>query len=268
LDSAATRAQSQNELAATVELNSAEWLRLQGRLPWVRLAQSEDVVWIFSGDTWPQNSVALARFTSANAHSRVGEILEPHLAQKVACNWIVGPTSEPQDLSRHLRTHGFSCRIHCAGMACDLGALSAGAMPPDGVDINLVELPPALTPLSTERRIKRHQGRCAMARFIPQQLWHFCATQDGMAVGETTLFSGTQVAGLYNVEVIKNFQRKGIGSALVSAALAHARKLGHTCAVLSANGMGAGVYERQGFREVCKMSFWRYGKMRQLRSLL
>jgi len=46
--------------------------------------------------------------------------------------------------------------------------------------------------------------------------------------------------------------------------LRQAQQLGHAAAVLGATGMGLGVYARLGFREVCKLSFWKYGKMRQL----
>jgi hypothetical protein len=41
-------------------------------------------------------------------------------------------------------------------------------------------------------------------------------------------------------------------------------KLGYGDTVLGATGTGASVYARAGFREVCKLSFWKYGKMRQL----
>jgi len=51
---------------------------------------------------------------------------------------------------------------------------------------------------------------------------------------------------------------------LVYAAKQHGKKLGFAAAVLSATGKGEGVYKRLGFREVCKMSFWKYGKMRRL----
>jgi hypothetical protein len=46
--------------------------------------------------------------------------------------------------------------------------------------------------------------------------------------------------------------------------LRQAQRFGHAEAVLAATRMGLGVYARLGFREVCKLSFWEYGKMRQL----
>src|SRR5262249_12334811 len=135
---------------------------------------------------------------------------------------------------------------------------------PTEVRISLVDEAPSLRPLTTERRKSRQQGCTAMARFTPQQLWLFAAYRDGAAIGETMLCCGAGVAGLYNVEVLEPFRGQGIGSALVHSALLHARKLGFRAAVLGATGMGARIYTRMNFHEVCKISFWKYGKMRQL----
>jgi GNAT superfamily N-acetyltransferase len=103
-----------------------------------------------------------------------------------------------------------------------------------------------------------------MALVKPRKVWHFAASLEGKPVGETMLFYGAGVAGIYAVEVLEEFRGRGIGTALVQAALQHAQQLGHSAAVLAATGMGSGVYARLGFREICKLSFWKYGKMRQL----
>ncbi len=251
-------------LAVAVELNYAEWLRLEGKLPWVQFHDDGDAPRVFAGDTWPRNSVALARFTPETASRRVGEILAPHLRSKVACNWVVGPVSQPSDLGKHLRARGFRCMIHCAGMACDLDKLGPSPASPDGVTIELVDQLPSLYPMTTERRRLRHQGRGIMALVKPRQVWHFAPSLEGKPVGETALCCCAGVAGIYDVEVMEAFRGRGIGTALVQAALRQARQLGHAADVLGATGMGLGVYARLGFREVCKLSFWKYGKMRQL----
>ena len=252
------------KLAAAVELNSAERLRLEGGLPWVEFHDDGDAIRVFAGDTWPSNRVALARFTPATASRRVGEILERHLQAKAACNWIVGRVSQPPDLGKHLRAYGFKCMIHCAGMACDLANLPPPPPMPKGVTIGLKDEPPSLEPLTTERRRHRHEGHKAMARMTPRRVWYFSASVDEKPVGETSLCIGAGVAGIYDVEVMEKYRQRGIGAALVHAALAMARdRLGYLAAVLGATGMGLGVYTRVGFREVCKLSFWKYGKMRQ-----
>src|SRR5437870_2478118 len=61
-DKALPRQWSERELAAAVELNHAESIRLEGCLPWVKLHDDGDALWIFAGDTWPRNTVARARF--------------------------------------------------------------------------------------------------------------------------------------------------------------------------------------------------------------
>jgi GNAT superfamily N-acetyltransferase len=104
-----------------------------------------------------------------------------------------------------------------------------------------------------------------MAARIPQRVWYFAATLDGKAVGRTTLFAGSETAGIYDVEVLKHARRRGIGTMLVHAALQHAVALGFRTTVLAATGAGQGAYERCGFREVGKISFWMYGRMRQAR---
>jgi GNAT superfamily N-acetyltransferase len=119
--------------------------------------------------------------------------------------------------------------------------------------------------VTTDRRRHRHEGRNIIAAIRPRRVWNFVASAEGKPVGETTLCDGAGVAGIYDVEVLEEFRGRGIGSALVSAALRTAREeLGLQHAVLAATGMGFGVYTRLGFREVCKLSFWKYGKMRQL----
>src|SRR5260370_73349 len=91
---------SDEKLAAAVERNQIEWIRIQGRLPWVEFHDHGDVLRSFAGDTWPRNMVAQARFTPETAHRRVGEILAEHLREKAACNWVVGPESCPSNLSQ------------------------------------------------------------------------------------------------------------------------------------------------------------------------
>lgn len=255
---------SETSLAEAVELNSAEWLRLLGRLPWVEFHDDGDAVWVFAGDTWPRNNVALARFTPATAQRRVGEILHRHLEHEVACHWMVGPASQPKELGRHLLAHGFGCPVHCAGMACTLERRPAAPRRPREVSIKLVDEPPSLLPLTTERRRRRYAGHCLLLRLQPRQVWRFTAFRHGRPVGETGLCGGAGVAGIYDVEVLEQFRGRGIGSALVYAALRHARELGYPAAVLGATGIGLGVYERLGFREVCQLSFYQYGPRRQL----
>jgi len=58
------------------------------------------------------------------------------------------------------------------------------------------------------------------------------------------------------------------GSWALLAAASERPELFDRIAVLGATGMGHALYSRFNFREVCKLSFWKYGKMRQLSPVL
>jgi GNAT superfamily N-acetyltransferase len=256
---------SRAALFSAIELNQSEWLRHKRHLPWVQFNDDGDVLRVFTGDGWPRNFVGYAKFSPETASRRVKEILAPHLKAKVACNWLIGPLSEPRDLPRHLRAHGFHCMIHTAGMVCELNHAPQPPPAPDGVLIEHAHEPPCFVPLTTDLRRLRQKGRCLLLGTKPKQIWTFAATVAGKPVGQTTLFVSGGVAGIYDVEVIKEFRRRGIGTSLVAAALRQAKEFGLSLAILGASGMGESIYARLGFREVCKLSFWKYGKMRQLR---
>jgi GNAT superfamily N-acetyltransferase len=259
---------SDDTLARAVEISHAGTVRLTAHLPWVDYREEADVIRSFSGDTWPPNAVAFARFQTETVERRVQEILDVHLKAKVACNWVIGPATEPLDLGQILRAQGFNCMIHCAGMACDLARLPAEPALPMDIVVRLVDEPPSLKPATTQRRRNRLVGRQLWARLRPRQVWNFCAFHEARPVGETMLLVSDDIAGIYGVEVLESLRGRGIGTALVWAALHEAARQGRAFAVLSATGMGVGIYQRLGFREVGKLSFWKYGKMRQLRRRL
>jgi GNAT superfamily N-acetyltransferase len=103
-----------------------------------------------------------------------------------------------------------------------------------------------------------------------EQVWHdlfvdtifrpryrtFLALMDGKPVGTSQLFLSAGVAGIYNVSVIPEARFQGIGSAVTSAPLLEARRLGYRIAVLQASRQGYGVYRRLGFQDVGKLSVY------------
>ena len=252
------------QAAAAVEINLSEWVMAQGEsLPDVEVHRDADVSWIYSDAGVPGITITLARFSEQTAEERCRAILDYHLFRLASSHWIMGPASQPANLSSILRSLGYSCRIHCAGMVCDRVPATLPAT--KGVRVELVSERPLFEPLTTERRKRAKALADGMASRVPQRIWYFGAWLDGKAVGRTTLFAGSETAGIYDVEVLKQARCRGIGTMLVHAALRHANALGFHRTVLAATGAGQGVYERCGFREVAKISFWMYGRMRQSR---
>lgn len=255
-------------VAGLVEENLAEWvLAKAASLNDVEIHRDPDVSWTFTLKPAPGNTAVLARFTVRSVDTRIAAVLDKSLQHQLACNWVVGPLSQPVSLGSALRNAGFHCMIHCAGMACDL-SLVPTQVPPLRQDVTIEQTLhcPAFEPPTTERRKRTQAIRDGLAALEPRRVWHFAAILDNQAIGRTTLFIGAGVAGIYDVEVLKHTRFRGVGTALVHAALQQAIALGHRYAVLAATGAGFGVYTRLGFREVTRISFWRYGKMRQQQS--
>jgi GNAT superfamily N-acetyltransferase len=252
------------DFSRLVETNLAEWVMAKAScLPDVEVHREADVCWTFTRACLPENTAMLARFSSTSALDRVCGILSKSLEQKSACTWISGPSSA--SLAPALRRAGFHCRIHCAGMICCLSEVAERVSDVPRLRIGEMAQCPSLAPVTTDRRRRAQAIRHALAIAQPRRTWHFCATLEDQPVGHATLFVGAGTAGIYDVEVSRHARKRGIGTALVHAALLHARNLGHAHAVLAATGAGFNVYAGLGFREVTTISFWRFGKMRQSR---
>lgn len=78
----------------------------------------------------------------------------------------------------------------------------------------------------------------------------FLARVDGQPVGRGLLFQHRDVAGVYNIGVIDEFRRRGIGEALTWAVLRAGRDTGAEVGVLQSSTMGYSLYERMGFETV------------------
>jgi GNAT superfamily N-acetyltransferase len=85
---------------------------------------------------------------------------------------------------------------------------------------------------------------------------HYVGRLHGLPVACSTLFLGSDVAGIYDVAVVPEVRRQGIGRAITLAPLREARALGYRYAVLGATEMGFDVYRRLGFRECCTLGLY------------
>jgi GNAT superfamily N-acetyltransferase len=75
---------------------------------------------------------------------------------------------------------------------------------------------------------------------------------DGRAVTTTRLHTSAGVAGVYAVVTRPAARRRGYGQAITRAVLLAARDAGLRIATLQASDAGRRIYERIGFREVCR----------------
>lgn len=91
---------------------------------------------------------------------------------------------------------------------------------------------------------------------------HFLARFEGIPVGTATLSVSPLSTGIWNVTTLPEYRNRGIGGALVHAALVEAkkRKYSQVMALLIREGMAWGLFMKLGFKEVCDFPFYVYSK--------
>jgi len=92
---------------------------------------------------------------------------------------------------------------------------------------------------------------------------HYVGRLEDAAVSTVSLLAKSGVGGIYFVCTAPQVRRRGIGAAITRHAMAEARELGCTTAVLGASSMGYRVYRRLGFDEVFRYRLFEWSPERR-----
>jgi GNAT superfamily N-acetyltransferase len=93
----------------------------------------------------------------------------------------------------------------------------------------------------------------ALIQIRPKRVWHFLAWFGDRPIGSSTLLIAAGVAGIYDVGVLAEHRRQGIGAEITAAACRFASQLGFHVAVLISSPLGQSPYRRVGFKEICRV---------------
>jgi ribosomal protein S18 acetylase RimI-like enzyme len=247
------------ELADAAAANLATHVSwVHQRTPGMGAAIEPDLVVVDSGLTQDTFNVAChARLDSNSAAARVADVVADfsHAARPFA--WWLMPGDRPYNLAVILRSAGLQPVDSELAMVADLVGLRriAGELP--GLQIERVRTLPQLHDFAmivasgwtpADPAVLRFYELAAPALLQAEApLWLYVAYLDGMPVATAELTLGGGVAGLYNVITTEAYRRRGIGTALTTHVLLHARAAGLTRAVLQATEAGARVYRQLGF---------------------
>ena len=258
------------KLAAAVEGNLVAWYSHHTRLPGFRLRSSRDARLIFSDQAGSTSIAIRLRFSTETVDRRLDDIIGDYRKLRVSAGFWVGPDSKPSDLGHRLRSRGLLCRKRCVAMACHTHEIKETVPRPEELRIQLLEdysifengrvEHPTIGKITTSMRRSHLEANIQTSRIRPQRTWHFMAHLDDKPMGASTLHIGAGVAGIYDVGVVKETRRQGIGTAVTLFACKFAQDMGYDIAVLLASRTGARMYRRLGFIDVCRMSYWYLSK--------
>lgn len=83
---------------------------------------------------------------------------------------------------------------------------------------------------------------------------HFYGVLDDQPVAVVSVLLAAGVAGIYDVIVLPDYQRRGLGRAITLHPLQTARAAGYRVSVLNASAEGAPLYRVLGYREYCRVN--------------
>jgi GNAT superfamily N-acetyltransferase len=204
----------------------------------------------------------------------IHDLLRPFKERKLPLFLTVGPSSGPPGLEVRLKKNGFSHAQSQRGMVIDMAAYRHPEAAPGDVRIKRVETPEELkawlTIYSDGFDYSRSLGAFIFERYrdlffdgaVPA--FHYIAFMNGKPAATSTLFVSGTTGGLYNIITVPGARRRGIGAAMTAVALDKARELACTRGVLQATPMGAPVYRKIGFRDICAFELYMklHGKSR------
>jgi GNAT superfamily N-acetyltransferase len=186
--------------------------------------------------------------------------------------WWIGPGDRPGDLSDRLLAHDVEFLDAVPGMAMDLAELASSSAAPAPPELSVAPVldlddlaafhtvvthgfPEDWTDEAAIRAVTDGAARVATENAFREP--HGVATRwlgrvDGRPVTTARVHTGAGVAGIYTVITIDAARRRGYGEAITRTALLAARDAGLAIATLQASDAGRRIYERIGFRELCR----------------
>ena len=212
------------------------------------------------GVTWmasPAGAVlAFPRMSRDRLDALLPRFLETAEATPEASCWSLLPT-RPRELDERLRAAGFREGWQAQWMAVTIDAAPA-VREPAGVRIAVDPQEWSPTDLPWDGAgIAAVRKRLAASR--PRRVWHIAAWEQDAPVGHATVSVTTGrlgVAGIYDMGVVAQARRRGIGAALTAGALEIGRQAGCSVATLNATPEGELLYRQLAFRPVGVAQTW------------
>lgn len=258
-----------SELARANEENLCRAFTACSHLPQVEVRNDGGILRYATGILHPVfNGVLRTQLSPGDIDARIRETLAYFKARNLPITWWVGPSTRPEDLGKHLASHGLVHTFDSPGMAVDLLALREDLSSSPGLTIDRLGSIEALRewmqPFASGSGLSGVAAEGAFDLFADLGLGpdapysYHVARLSGEPVATSMMFPDSSVAGIYCVATVPRARRQGIGTAVTLAALREARALGYRIAILQSSPMGVGVYSKLGFKECCRFGHYEW----------
>ncbi|HTQ09064.1 MAG TPA: GNAT family N-acetyltransferase [Fimbriimonadaceae bacterium] len=252
-----------NRVAQAIESNhAAMWQLIVDHVPWTLSERKHGLT--ATSLKYPHrmfNFASMADIPSGRIGAAIGFAESFFAKLDVPWTWMTGPLSRPANLPRHLLTAGFTFSHSTPGMALDLrgwqtreDAAIREVVGAGSLEIWMEALCAAFKmPPDVKEMFRSFHGSAGWSG-LPMR--SFYLEEGGFAAACSTVFFGSGVAGIYNVGVVPEARQRGFGERITRACIHAALEAGWDIAILHSSRMGLPLYEKLGFREYCKLSYY------------
>jgi len=214
------------------------------------------------------NVVLRCRLDPGEADSAIDKALQYYRSRRIPMLWHVGMLTEPKDVGMRLAARGFPHDYDLTAMAIDLDSKDTPSGDPGFVSVERVADGKGsdqwIECLTSSWESPREVGAWMRGNAcfnmaielekrvsLPRRM--YLGALEGTPAGACMLVWRDGVAGLQAVGTVPDARRKGVGRAVVEAALDDARMMGFGYVVVLSTIEGLKLYERCGFRAFGKL---------------
>lgn len=202
-------------------------------------------------------------FSEADADKGIDQLIDFYKKRRVPLLWYTGVLCTPKDMRQRLEKRGHPHDYDLTAMAMNLDSLKGDFQKPHGLVVREVrnsadsekwirclasawESPKELVPWMMKNPCYNVSLRTRSGVSLPRKL--FLGVIDNEPVGTVLINWQGGLIGLQTVGTSKSARYKGIGSAVVGAALSDARAMGFKFMVVLSTVEGVKLYSRLGFK--------------------
>jgi hypothetical protein len=219
------------------------------------LVEEADVSWVIAKPSWP-NFIFDPHFDPQEVSERLDQIVTAIKDFAAPPTIKLGVNGKPDHLAEILIQKDFELFLSHPAMVADLNECKLDFQKSEGVSIEIVD---------TIEKLSQWCGvssgfECSLYEKVLSEpnLRLYLGLLNGKAVGRSTMFYSSGVAGLYNVLVLPEFRNQGIGTALTKVPLINALEMGFQISTLQASPMGEPIYRRIGFERLFDFTYYRF----------
>ncbi len=252
-----------HKLIAAMTSNMAAFWVPYGSASGSTLHATSKVVWFYTGIPISiLNGVLLARMQPADVQATVNELQAIIDSEGAPALWWIAPDSKPDNLGSLLEQNGLQFTGMTPGMAVDLATVENESLQSTNFRIEKVNDRDMQALWARVAGIGTGFPEGVVEAFVQLEVsldgaeykaqHRYIGFLDGAPVATSALVLDSGVAGIYAVATLPQARRRGIGGIMTAQPLIEARELGYRVGVLQSSPMGYTVYQKIGFREVCK----------------